>query len=344
MDYTTEMDHLVENADVMREDPVFPHRRDDFTFYTRSNIAIPCQLYHTPPRAREVEQSESTGSLVSDESEEKDLLMWEDWRTASSLSDAPVLLPTTPNTTPDDAIATSTRPDLDLIFTHGKGSRLGNPAIVAFAKGFARFSTILCFDDSRAMTERVTTFRALMEKYPSASTIGGRSMGARASCRASIYSPVRKLIFFTYPLTRGLDERYEEVLSLPADADVLFIIGDEDAMAPDLILKPIRERMRARTWWIKLVKTDHAIWYDPPEKRDAICNIAGQIAAMWNKDGERDPEKTELTIDWDKERNQVRGTPWMAPTSGPVKSPTQFTVNVTGPGLRFGGGNFAFTL
>ena len=187
------------------------------------------------------------------------------------------------------------------------------------------------------MTERVTTFRALMEKYPSASSIAGRSMGARASCRASVYSPVQKLIFFACPLTRGLDERYEEILSIPSDVDVLQIIGDEDDMAPEWLLKPLRARMRARTWWIKLVKTDHAIWYDPPEKRDAICNIVGQIAALWNMDGGRDPKKTELTIDWDKEKKQVTWTPWIAQAPGSQKAPIQFTVNVTGAGLPFVG-------
>ena len=55
--------------------------------------------------------------------------------------------------------------------------------------------------------------------------------GKSAAARAQIYSPVRKLIFFTYPLTRALEERYEELLALEASTDVLFVVGDSDALA-----------------------------------------------------------------------------------------------------------------
>ena len=118
-------------------------------------------------------------------------------------------------------------------------------------------------------------------------------------------------------------------------------------MAPEWLLRPLRARIRARTWWIKLVKTDHAIWYDPPENTEAICDIVGhigQIAALWNMDGGRDPEKTELTVDWDKEKKQVTWTPWIARAPGPIKVPIQFMVTVTGAGLPFVGGGFHFAL
>lgn len=39
---------------------------------------------------------------------------------------------------------------------------------------------------------------------------------------------------------------------------------------------------------------DHALWFEPEEKRYWICNVAGQIAAMWNV--ERDEERTELML------------------------------------------------
>ena len=206
-------------------------------------------------------------------------------------------------------------PEPDFIFTHGKGSRLDNPAIMAFVQGFARNYTVLAFEDVRDMTERVSTFRSLMNSYPSATAVGGRSMGARASCRAAVYSHIKKLIFFTYPLTRGLSERYEELLALDAETDVLFIIGDSDPMAIELLLNPLRQRMRARSWWIKVIGADHAFWFDPPETRDGICNVAGQIASMWIVDGNRDPERTELTLKYDPTPGiqQVTWTGWTMP-------------------------------
>ncbi|PVH89429.1 hypothetical protein DL98DRAFT_355881, partial [Cadophora sp. DSE1049] len=187
----------------------------------------------------------------------------------------------------------------DMIFTHGRGSKLDNEAIVAFMEGWARTQTSLNFEELGDLNTRAGIFRALMLAYPSATSLGGRSMGARAAARGSMYSPARTLIMFTYPLIRGLDERYEELLELKSDVDVLFVVGDSDALCHEMHLNAIRKRMRARTWWVRMIDGDHALWYDPNEKRNALCNIAGQIAAQWNVS--RDPELTELTLDWDKD-------------------------------------------
>jgi hypothetical protein len=313
----------------MRAEPRVSALREDFTFYIYPNFEIPCQLYHTPGPARLVPRTPEPIQFS---------FPW-----SHKLSD----LPTPPEETeiPIAPRTPAARPEPELIFTHGRGSTLDNPAIVAFSKGFARTSPVLCFHDTRPMTDRVTTFRALMQNFPAATAAGGRSMGSRASCRAALYSPIRKLIFFTYPLIRGLDERYEELLALPAEVDVLLIIGDEDAMAPELILKSIRARMRARTWWIRLVKADHAIWYDNPDTRDTICNVAGQIAATWNVGGNRDPALTELTIRYNATEgyHRVEWTEWMAPPPEPQRAPTQFNININ-RGISFGDGNFNFTL
>lgn len=204
------------------------------------------------------------------------------------------------------------RPNPDCIFTHGRESRLHNATIAAFSEGFARTHTILCFQDTGDLTTRVATFRSLMRRWPSVTAIGGRSMGARASCRAAIYSSIKKLIFFAYPLVSGLEERSEELLALDADTDVLFIVGDADARCVEILLQPLRQRMRARTWWIRVVGADHAMWYDDDQVRGTICNISGQIAAMWNIDGNRNPAATELTLQYDAAQQQVTWTGWMA--------------------------------
>jgi hypothetical protein len=120
------------------------------------------------------------------------------------------------------------------------------------------------------------------------------------------------LIFFTYPLVRGLDERYEELLKLVKGTNVLFIVGDSDPLCIEMYLMAIRRRMSAQSWWVRLVGADYGIRYDTDEERDALCNIAGQIAAKWNEgDGGRDPEKTECTLGWNKERGEVEWTGWM---------------------------------
>ncbi len=162
-----------------------------------------------------------------------------------------------------------------------------------------------------------------MNQLPSAIAIGGRSMGARASARAQIYSPVRKLIFFTYPLVRGLDERYDELLAVESTTDVLFVLGDSDSLCHEMHLKAIRSRMRARTWWIRIIGGDHALWFEDLQ-RDKICNAAGQLSAWWSDDANRDPALTELTLDYDKQARQAKWTDWMAPPTGAPRPITQF--------------------
>jgi len=80
--------------------------------------------------------------------------------------------------------------------------------------------------------------------FPSAAGGGYASL---ASFHACIWSPVRKLIFFTYPLLYGTEEHYEELLQLSSDLDVLFVVGDADPECVELHLAAIRNRMRART-------------------------------------------------------------------------------------------------
>ena len=168
-------------------------------------------------------------------------------------------------------------------------------------------------------------------------------MGARASARAQIYSRIKLLIFFTYPLVRGLDERYEEVLSLTADTDVLFIIGDSDPLCHEMHLSAIRSRMKARTWWIRMIQGDHALWYEDAQ-RDRMCNVAGQLAAWWCDEGNRDAGLTELTLGWDDEARVATWTNWMAPSPKPEPAQTRFNVSVLGSRLPGGVGNFSFNL
>lgn len=231
-------------------------------------------------------------------------------------------------------------PRPDVIFTHGR-SVLERPAIIRFMEGFARTQTILCFEDSLDFPHRINVFRALLAKYPSTNVLAGKSMGARAAARAQLYSHVKKIIFFTYPLVRGLDQRYEELLALEPDTEVLFIIGDSDPLAVEMHLKAIRARMRAKSWWLKVVNGDHAMWFEDPGT-DAICNVIGQIAARWNV--ERDDKLTDLTIGWDGKEKVAKWTEWREEAADPPIPDTKINLSLFGSHLPGGGGEFSFKL
>ena len=235
------------------------------------------------------------------------------------------------------------RPDPDFLFTHGRGSRLDAPAIVAFSEGFARTQCMLSFSDDRTHNERATTFRALQNQFPSITAIGGRSMGAQAAARAQLYGPAKKAVFFSYPLVRGVTIREEELLAIEADVDVLFIIGDEDPMAQELHFRAVRSRMRCRTWWMKVKRGDHSLFFDANfgRKRIGMCNVIGQIAAMWS--ARRDAQRTELTVDWEgsDEDGHPVWTDWNAAVPDPPLRATRFNVSVLGQPLPGGGFTFA---
>jgi hypothetical protein len=232
------------------------------------------------------------------------------------------------------------RPPPDMIFTHGC-SAFDRPAIITFMEGFARTQTILGFEDVGNFPHRVTTFRSLLVKFPSANALSGKSIVARASARAQLYGDLKKLIFYTYPLVRGLDERYEELLALEPDVEVLFVVGDSDPLAVEMHLKAIRSRMRAKSWWLKVGEGDHALWYDGAG-HSAVCNVAGQIAALWNI--ERDPNLRELTLGWDSEKQIATWTEWRGPAEDPPILDTKVNLAVLGSHLPGGGGNFSFKL
>lgn len=238
----------------------------------------------------------------------------------------------------------------NLIFTHGRGSTLGHHPSVAFSEGFARTQVLLAFECKLENIERATVFRSLLNHHygygKTDVAFGGRSKGAHASAGAANYTHVKKLILFTFPLRRGLQDRAEELLALDANTHILFISGDDDPLAVESILLEWRQRMRAKTWWIKLRQGDHALEYsidpDPADRAYKICNVAGQLAAQWSI--ERDVNRTEMVIHWDPEERVALWTPWEERKPVPVPDRTQFLVNMLNPGMFGGGAALSFTL
>lgn len=208
---------------------VNPIQRTDFVHNATPNVPISCRLYRTvpvhpgptpaplPPPARD--------RLSNARLAEENIFNEQTLAHAASLERSTAV---NPGGNPAEESATA---EPDMIFTHGRGSTLDNEAIVSFTEGCARTQVTLSFENTGDLNSRTAIFRALMLAFPSATSLGGRSCGARAATQGSIYSQASKLVMFTYPLVRGLNERYEELLALQPDVDVLFVLGYSDPLA-----------------------------------------------------------------------------------------------------------------
>jgi hypothetical protein len=118
-----------------------------------------------------------------------------------------------------------------------------------------------------------------------------------------------------------MEMRTDELLALDADTDVIFIVGEEDAQCVEMLWQGVRKRMRAKTWWIRVVGATHKMVFGSEEMGEEICGVLGQIAARWTL--KRCRERTELTLKWDYDAGQTAWTEWVAldvqPTLPPPK-------------------------
>ena len=158
----------------------------------------------------------------------------------------------------------------ELIFTHGAGGGLANPAMADFAKGFAEKEQVLCFQGTMNLQSRVKTFDAVVEHVRSSESfeseaksgkqtsranqrgqglaLGGRSMGARAACMAAQQlEHVDTLVLVSYPMMSGKGESREQLLyEIPKTTRVLFVVGDRDKMCNLEKLDEVRGKMGAK--------------------------------------------------------------------------------------------------
>ncbi|XMA19384.1 hypothetical protein WAI453_012175 [Rhynchosporium graminicola] len=229
----------------MLADPIVAVQRDDFVHAVTEANLIDCRSYHTVTAHPGAAPAALPARGLGRPSQVR--LAAEGVFNQQAAAYAAALAVWTAANPDGEAAGEPDAPNPDMICTHERRSPLDNPALVSFTEGWARTQVALSFVNDGELNERAGTFRHLMVTYPSATTLGGKSFGARSATRGSIYSPANKLVMFTYPLVRGLDERYEELLALQADVDVLFIAGDADALCHEMHLRAIRQRMRART-------------------------------------------------------------------------------------------------
>ena len=201
----------------------------------------------------------------------------------------------------------------DLIFTHGAGGGLANPATKEFAEGFAEVSSIVCFQGTMNLQSRIQTFHAVIEHKKVDCALGGRSMGARAAVVAAQQSDgaaVNALVLVSFPMVGGKkrESREQILLDLPDNVDVLFVVGSKDSMCDMDHLNRVIGKMKARSWVVEVQRADHGMSLRPNDGVQPIRMKTGSIAAQWL--AERDASKRYCLLSWDEASKAVVSDGW----------------------------------
>lgn len=98
-------------------------------------------------------------------------------------------------------------------------------------------------------------------------------------------------ILVSYPLKgpKG-DIRDQILLDLPHHANVLFVIGEKDAMCPLDMLSSVRRRMSASSQLIVVRGADHGMHVKPAEAEKRFGEETGRLAAAWANGGMKEHE------------------------------------------------------
>ncbi|KAI0156386.1 hypothetical protein GGR57DRAFT_463302 [Xylariaceae sp. FL1272] len=212
-----------------------------------------------------------------------------------------------------------------ILFTHGSNRGIDQPSFQEFVAGLARNFPVLAFNkdtENDNTDKRVAAMNYFFnDGYGTVRAMGGRSFGARVAARTTAFGSGNKnLILWSYPLVRDMDIREEELLALSADVKVLFIRGMEDYMNPEPIFKSVREKMRAKTWVIHILKVNHGFTNLPGVAAElALSRCIGVIAGLWLRGDVSNPQKpnswdpadgTDMVMKWNDKTKQVEWTGW----------------------------------
>ncbi|KAI7198250.1 hypothetical protein D0869_09256 [Hortaea werneckii] len=199
-----------------------------------------------------------------------------------------------------------------LIFTHGAGGGLANPATSEFANGFAEKAGIVSFQGTMNLQSRIKTFHAVMLHEQFDSALGGRSMGARAAATAAIEENhhTKALVLVSFPLVGGKNKesREQTLLDLPKDMDVLFVSGSKDAQCDTAGLVAVMSKMNARSWLICVEEADHSMSWKAKSSVQEMRRLTGHLAAEWLCD--RDVNRRRYTISWNEEAAEIHCSGW----------------------------------
>ena len=207
-----------------------------------------------------------------------------------------------------------------LIFTHGAGGGIANPATQSFAAGFALVSPVACFQGTMNLKNRIKTFHATVEhedaEAEGVAALGGRSMGARAAVitASEMEKTPEALVLVSYPLTGGKkgekrdEARQKILLDLPASVDVLFISGDGDAMCDLELLDEVVGKMKARCWRLIVKGADHGMSLRDKTGVPRVRMWTGIMAAHWLQ--ERSASKRHCAISWNSDAGEISRQDW----------------------------------
>jgi predicted alpha/beta-hydrolase family hydrolase len=212
--------------------------------------------------------------------------------------------------------------NVSLIFTHGAGGGIENPATKDFVTGFANAAEhdALCFQGTMNLSHRTKAFHAVVEHEGGATALGGRSMGARAAVITATECDEEKrseaLILVSYPLSAGktpkkqldVDPRKQILLNLPSSIDVLFVVGSEDSMCDLAELETVRRDMAAKTWLIEVKGSDHGMSLKLKAGVRPVRLRTGALAAEWLK--ERPAAERNCSVSWDNDDAKVTFDGW----------------------------------
>ncbi|KAL8749342.1 MAG: hypothetical protein Q9184_006843 [Pyrenodesmia sp. 2 TL-2023] len=200
----------------------------------------------------------------------------------------------------------------DLIFTHGAGGTLDSDAIAHFVEGFASSGlAILCFQGNMNLQSRVKMFKAVIESQEeqvSVTSVGGRSMGARAAILAAP-AGTSHYVLISYPLQTDKQVRDDILLELPQSAKVIFVSGNGDSMCEISRLDAVRERMQCQTWKVVVAGADHGMTVKPKAGTKPVGLKTGEVVAGWLQ-GHCLSDDHEGDILWNEEAERAEWSGW----------------------------------
>ncbi|KPI39547.1 Testis-expressed sequence 30 protein [Cyphellophora attinorum] len=208
----------------------------------------------------------------------------------------------------------STKSEHKLVFTHGAGGGIANPATKLFAKGAATKALVYSFQGSMNLPSRTKSFSAMIDHHKddeaTTTVLGGRSMGARAAVLAAAdHAEIKHLVLASYPLVgQNGSVRDDILLAIDEGVKVLFISGDSDNMCSIKQLNEVRKKMKAKSWLAIVQGADHGMSIKPKSAVEDMRLYTGKLAARWIEDNDND--KTECELRWNAHEKTVVNDGW----------------------------------
>lgn len=194
-----------------------------------------------------------------------------------------------------------------LIFTHGAGGTLTSSVMVDFSCGFSSHLPLLYFQGNANLISRVKMFHAVIEHEGNSTSLGGRSMGARAAVMAAT-ATTKQLVLVSYPLHTNKEVRDQILLEQKPTASVIFVSGDRDSMCDLERLNQVRQKMACRSWLVVIRNADHGMTVKPKRATEEVGKKTGEVVAAWLVDAPRD--QTEGEIFWNAEDAEACWSGW----------------------------------